>query len=844
MGIRRWVALFLTGCWLGSAFGAGVSGEEAQRAVAGWLRLRAALGCRLGSGPESVETYPGRDGVGTFHVVRLKEGGFVVTSADRRLAPVLAFSGDGEWTASDADPFWALMTGDIADRTRALNAGGRTLAAAGSNANEARWVRLLSDGPVTAGAGLDSLSDVRIAPLLGSKWNQQTHNNYVNGSYCFNYYTPSNYPCGCVATAGSQIMRYHQYPTQPVTSGTYTCEVDYEEVRLTMKGGTYAWEDMPLITSSPRPTEAQCQAIGKLTYDVGVACLMSYTPHGSAAPGYLLAKRLTERFGYANAISAVFYDEGYPYTTEWMTRAILPNLDARLPVMLSVHSEVYGHAVVADGYGYSDGDLYLHINMGWGGVTDAWYAPPDIDEYTSIDAIVYNVYPTQTANGTIVSGRVLDAEGTPVSGMPVSALTSSGGVAASMETDGKGIYAFILPAASYTIRTGRDGYFAQQTVKVSACKGSRITDDGAYYLMPATISNLYGVDLTLPSALTVAMPTCTPMSGTISFDDSILVTLACGTDGAEIHYTLDGSEPTTASSRYEAPIRLTATTTLKARAFRSDYNPSDILTATFTFPPRHDYFEDAKSISGTNGTETVNIDGFTLETGEPLHRSHYNQFRSVWFRWFSPGNGSVTFLGGCKRVTTSGNTISTVIIPTYLSVYTGTAVNRLTRVKEGTYSSTDRTSSATFNATAGTVYYIAVATGSETVGDVTMSWATAKSFAPAYTITTEIPVPYAWLSGKGVVTGNDYEAAAKADTDGDGFDNWEEYLCDSDPKDPASYLRMTGITVRDGVGVPAYLPSASPYGSFILEGTDSLTLPLWAPAGASHRFFRVRVVPK
>ncbi|MBP5226868.1 MAG: hypothetical protein J6336_05735, partial [Kiritimatiellae bacterium] len=195
-------------------------------------------------------------------------------------------------------------------------------------------------------------------------------------------------------------------------------------------------------------------------------------------------------------------------------------------------------------------------------------------------------------------------------------------------------------------------------------------------------------------------------------------------------------------------------------------------------------------------------------------------------------------------VTTSGNTISTVIIPTYLSVYTGTAVNRLTRVKEGTYSSTDKTSSATFNATAGTVYYIAVATGSETVGDVTMSWATAKSFAPAYTITTEIPVPYAWLSGKGVVTGNDYEAAAKADTDGDGFDNWEEYLCDSDPKDPASYLRMTGITVRDGVGVPAYLPSASPYGSFILEGTDSLTLPLWAPAGASHRFFRVRVVPK
>ena len=39
-------------------------------------------------------------------------------------------------------------------------------------------------------------------------------------------------------------------------------------------------------------------------------------------------------------------------------------------------------------------------------------------------------------------------------------------------------------------------------------------------------------------------------------------------DGEEIHYTLDGSEPTAASPRFGAPINLADTTTLRAAAFR------------------------------------------------------------------------------------------------------------------------------------------------------------------------------------------------------------------------------------------------------------------------------------
>ena len=45
------------------------------------------------------------------------------------------------------------------------------------------------------------------------------------------------------------------------------------------------------------------------------------------------------------------------------------------------------------------------------------------------------------------------------------------------------------------------------------------------------------------------------------------VTLSCGTPGAVIHYTTDGSEPTSESPVYTAPLSLAQTTIFKAKAF-------------------------------------------------------------------------------------------------------------------------------------------------------------------------------------------------------------------------------------------------------------------------------------
>ncbi len=79
---------------------------------------------------------------------------------------------------------------------------------------------------------------------------------------------------------------------------------------------------------------------------------------------------------------------------------------------------------------------------------------------------------------------------------------------------------------------------------------------------------------------TAGTPELTPNGAT--FSDSVEVTITSPTPGAEIRYTTDEGEPGPGSALYGGPLVLTATTTLKARAFRDGTNPSPVAVATFT----------------------------------------------------------------------------------------------------------------------------------------------------------------------------------------------------------------------------------------------------------------------
>ncbi len=77
-----------------------------------------------------------------------------------------------------------------------------------------------------------------------------------------------------------------------------------------------------------------------------------------------------------------------------------------------------------------------------------------------------------------------------------------------------------------------------------------------------------------------AVPVFAPDGG--AFTGSVNVTITCATDGADIYYTTDDTEPTASSSKYENAITLTESATIKAIAVKNGMTGSDIASAIFT----------------------------------------------------------------------------------------------------------------------------------------------------------------------------------------------------------------------------------------------------------------------
>ena len=140
--LRRITAAFFAFAVGMGAFAAEVAPNAAQEAVAGWVRLKEALGEQFDAAPASTATYQGRDGKGVFHVVSFEGGGYVVTSGDTDFTPILAWSKSGEFAATDENPLWCLIAGDTAARAESPSRSGLSYAAATASSaagNAARW---------------------------------------------------------------------------------------------------------------------------------------------------------------------------------------------------------------------------------------------------------------------------------------------------------------------------------------------------------------------------------------------------------------------------------------------------------------------------------------------------------------------------------------------------------------------------------------------------------------------------------------------------------------------------------------------------------------------------------
>lgn len=477
----------LQGEWCAIVWADAVPSSLAHEVVKGWLAKEAKpMGSPLGGEVQGVKTFTDSNGQPVYYVVGLKPSGFVVVSADDLVEPIVCFSSVGSYDSSAHNPLVALVSRDVPARVNVSRSVHAKLLAGSSTMNfteqEARvhksgekafgkWTELLAS---SSGAAVrkNSISDVRVSPLLSTKWGQDVDSSC--GNACYNYYTPpygpgdgNNYPAGCVATAMAQYMWFWQYPTSSVGMQSFTITVDNSDRTEFLRGGNgsggpYNWSQMPYAPGCST-TVSQRQAIGSLTYDAGVAIGTDYEYDGSGANLSDAAVAMVYTFGYDNAIFG--YNNDYDIGTG-LNAMVNPNLDFGNPVILGIYNSFdptdSGHAVVADGYGYQSSTLYHHLNMGWDGEDDVWYNLPNIDaqvdSFDIVDSVIYNIYISGTDE--IISGRVTAADSkTPVSGATVTAVRAGGGTYQTT-TNAKGIYALVNvpPYSTYTISVVRAGH--------------------------------------------------------------------------------------------------------------------------------------------------------------------------------------------------------------------------------------------------------------------------------------------------------------------------------------------------------------------------------------------------
>ena len=515
-----------------------VSPDEAASAVRGWAasgeRLDVNFRDRLDLSSGAVETtavHTASSGA-VFYTVKLRDCGTVFVTGDTEMEPVISFTASTkDYSAGGKSPLWTLLDNDISSRKSTDGA-------------PAKWARYWAADPekrrLLRAAPINDPSDLRVAPLVQSKWGQTTN---AAGKAVWNYYAPpgeegapDNYPGGCVATMMAQIMRYHHGPVSDggrevplpkvdtTTDFTNKYYVGTEEVEVVGKlTGDYDWGNMPLVADEI--TDGQRQNIGKLMRDCGWAVGMEYRASGSGAYVGTAMNALVDVFGYSQTDWSSPPEPDWSITDEkkcmedfaektasFYQRTLYANFDAGFPCCLSICKVTPAdydivenvHAVVADGYGFDgEGDAkipYVHLNMGWDGEENFWYNLPDIGtkfEFNTVDGVGYNIMPVEGgkfgevwATNSIVSGRVLDDDMNPVAGCTVNIYKSGTlDIVATVKSGANGIWAAIL---SNGVMEGLD----KALYDVEA-----VTDDMSWYKkvegVKLGMDNSWGNDLVL-----------------------------------------------------------------------------------------------------------------------------------------------------------------------------------------------------------------------------------------------------------------------------------------------------------------------------------------------------------
>lgn len=398
--MKKIILLFVALCAFGTLMATPVTKEQAAVVCSNFLSQKLAEGKISQTDFYYFKTeYCGN--VPAYYVFKMKDVGFVTIAASDHFEPVVSYSFESDYLPNPSSTF--LMDAYahwIAECEK------ENLSYPGAKAT---WNRYLSDE-----FRAEPSRNPSVTPLVTTKWNQD---NYFNTLCPWDAQGPDQHVfTGCVATAMAQVMNYHGHPYRGLLGTSYEPS-PYGRLTVFFRDYTYNYSANP-----NRPT-SYSNEMAKLIYHCGVSVQMGYTPVGSGAHSVDAMTALKRFFKYDSAwiCPRALYDG----IDEWRS-ALKSELNRRRPLYYSANSGQDGHAFILDGY---DEDGKFHINWGWGGYSDGYYA------------VVDNYVQDQEENPGHLMSFILDAD----CGRAVFPLTDAPGVCLGHQRN---------TASSGTIRSG------------------------------------------------------------------------------------------------------------------------------------------------------------------------------------------------------------------------------------------------------------------------------------------------------------------------------------------------------------------------------------------------------
>lgn len=315
------------------------------------------------------------DGAADYFVFNVSGNkGFVIVSGEDRALPVFGYSDEGTFDPDNLPDNLRYMLAYYQNQITWLERSGIEVTAD----IQAEWSHYLN--------GTNFRSTAQEVVLETAEWDQGKPYNgmtpLISGEHALT---------GCVATAQAIIMRYHQYPVRAIGGVS-----SYDGVSTTYDD--YDWANMPLTYPRDGYGDARDNAVAKLMWHCGANVEMSYGLSASGASMKLPAKSYVEVFGYSPAIR---YLKKETYRWEEWKEMIRKELDAGYPLSYGGQSSGGGHAFVCDGY---DAQGFFHINWGWGGYSNGFFALSVLDSnygndgYSDSQEMILNIRPSQTGD--------------------------------------------------------------------------------------------------------------------------------------------------------------------------------------------------------------------------------------------------------------------------------------------------------------------------------------------------------------------------------------------------------------------------------------------------------------